>query len=287
MTPKFMDLSIIIVSWNTREVLKNNLTALLKSQGLSFEVFVVDNNSSDGTVEVLKAEFPQLNIIANSANHGFAKANNQALALAGGDFILLLNPDMLVDDQTTLAKALAWLKSNPQAWVAGFKLLDSTGQILPQVRRFPTLADQLAIILKLPHFFPKLLSRYIIKDFDYEQASAVDSIRGSFFFIRREALQKVGRLDERFFVWFEEVDYCRRVYQAGAEVWYAPVASATDLVGQSFGLLPRPQAQRYFRASQLSYFQKWHPAWQLLILKLAWVFSNLGLKFISFVRTKK
>jgi len=286
MTPKFMDLSIIIVSWNTREALKNNLTQLLKSQGLSFEVFVVDNNSSDGTVEVLKAEFPQLNIIANSANHGFAKANNQALALAGGDFILLLNPDMLVDDQTTLAKALAWLKSNPQAWVAGFKLLDSTGQILPQVRRFPTLADQLAIILKLPHFFPKLLSRYIIKDFDYEQASAVDSIRGSFFFIRREALQKVGRLDERFFVWFEEVDYCRRVYQAGAEVWYAPVASATDLVGQSFGLLPRPQAQRYFRASQLSYFQKWHPTWQGLILQVAWLFSSLAMTIFNLIKRK-
>lgn len=286
MTPKFMDLSIIIVSWNTREALKNNLTALLKSQGLSFEVFVVDNNSSDGTVEVLKAEFPQLNIIANSANHGFAKANNQALALAGGDFILLLNPDMLVDDQTTLAKALAWLKSNPQAWVAGFKLLDSTGQILPQVRRFPTLADQLAIILKLPHLFPSLLNRYIVKDFDYEQASAVDSIRGSFFFIRREALQKVGRLDERFFVWFEEVDYCRRVYQAGAEVWYAPVASATDLVGQSFGLLPRPQAQRYFRASQLSYFQKWHPTWQGLILQVAWLFSSLAMTIFNLIKRK-
>lgn len=286
MTPKFMDLSIIIVSWNTREALKNNLTALLKSQGLSFEVFVVDNNSSDGTVEVLKAEFPQLNIIANSANHGFAKANNQALALAGGDFILLLNPDMLVDDQTTLAKALAWLKSNPQAWVAGFKLLDSTGQILPQVRRFPTLADQLAIILKLPHLFPSLLNRYIVKDFDYEQASAVDSIRGSFFFIRRETLQKVGRLDERFFVWFEEVDYCRRVYQAGAEVWYAPVASATDLVGQSFGLLPRPQAQRYFRASQLSYFQKWHPTWQGLILQVAWLFSSLAMTIFNLIKRK-
>ncbi len=286
MTPKFMDLSIIIVSWNTREVLKNNLTALLKSQGLSFEVFVVDNNSSDGTVESLKAEFPQLNIIANSANHGFAKANNQALALAGGDFILLLNPDMLVDDQTTLAKALAWLKSNPQAWVAGFKLLDSTGQILPQVRRFPTLADQLAIILKLPHLFPSLLNRYIVKDFDYERASAVDSIRGSFFFIRREALQKVGRLDERFFVWFEEVDYCRRVYQAGAEVWYAPVASATDLVGQSFGLLPRPQAQRYFRASQLSYFQKWHPAWQGLILQAAWLFGSLAMTIFNLIKRK-
>ena len=286
MTPKFMDLSIIIVSWNTREALKNNLTQLLKSQGLSFEVFVVDNNSSDGTVEVLKAEFPQLNIIANSANHGFAKANNQALALAGGDFILLLNPDMLVDDQTTLAKALAWLKSNPQAWVAGFKLLDSTGQILPQVRRFPTLADQLAIILKLPHLFPSLLNRYIVKDFDYEQASAVDSIRGSFFFIRRETLQKVGRLDERFFVWFEEVDYCRRVYQAGAEVWYAPVASATDLVGQSFGLLPRPQAQRYFRASQLSYFQKWHPTWQGLILQVAWLFSSLAMTIFNLIKRK-
>ncbi|HRH22017.1 MAG TPA: glycosyltransferase, partial [bacterium] len=119
-----------------------------------------------------------------------------------------------------------------------------------------------------------VLNKYIVEDFDYEQASVVDSIRGSFFFIRREALEKLGGLDEQFFVWFEEVDYCRRVYQAGGEVWYSPAASATDLVGQSFKLLSRGKAQEYFRDSQLKYFRKWQPGWQVFILRIGWAVSN-------------
>lgn len=265
-----MDLSIIIVSWNCRQALAANLQALKTSQGLSFEVFVVDNNSSDGTVEMISHDFPEVTLIANSVNHGFAHACNQALAIAQGDFILLFNPDMLISEQS-LSHALTWLKANPQAWVAGFKLLDTKGQIIKQVRRFPSLWDQLAIVLKIPHFASRVLKHYIVDNFNYEQASAVDSIRGSFFFIRRSTLDRVGLLDERFFVWFEEVDYCRRVYQAGGQVWYSPASMATDLVGQSFKLLPRSKAQTYFRDSQLKYFAKWLPAWQGIILRLAWL----------------
>ncbi len=273
MTQCYMDLSIIIVSWKSCDKLKNNLTKLMASQGLSFEVFVVDNTSADGTVEMIKSDFPQVNLIANKENFGFAKANNQALKLTQGDFVLLLNPDMLVDEHS-LSNALVWLRANPQAWVTGFKLLDQNGQVIKQVRRFPKLLDQLAIVLKIPHFAPSVLQNYIVEDFNYEQASAVDSIRGSFFFIRREAIESLGGLDERFFVWFEEVDYCKRVYQAGGEVWYSPAASATDLVGQSFKLLTRGKAQEYFRDSQLKYFSKWQPRWQFWVLRSGWIISN-------------
>ncbi len=245
----------------------------MASQGLSFEVFVVDNNSADNTVEMIKNNFPEVHLIANKENLGFAKANNQALKLTQGDFVLLLNPDMLLSEYS-LSQALAWLRANPQAWVTGFKLLDQSGQVIKQVRRLPKLLDQLAIVLKIPHFAPSVLNNYIIENYNYEQASAVDSIRGSFFFIRREALEKLGGLDEQFFVWFEEVDYCRRVYQAGGEVWYSPAASATDLVGQSFKLLSRGKAQEYFRDSQLKYFRKWQPGWQVFILRIGWAVSN-------------
>ncbi|MDP2709049.1 MAG: glycosyltransferase family 2 protein [bacterium] len=264
-----MDLSVIIVSWNVREKLKDNLRALFESRNINFEVFVVDNNSSDRTVDLVKKKYPQVKLIANRENLGFAKASNQALKLASGRYILLLNPDMIVRPDT-LKNMLAWLDANPRAAIAGCKLVDERGEIIRQVRRFPRLSDQLAIILKLPHFWPAILNKYIPDGFDYEKAAPVDSIRGSFFMIKKQTVEKIGLLDERFFVWFEEVDYCRRAREAGLEVWYAPAAVCLDLVGQSFAQLKRGAAQKYFRDSQLAYFKKWRPVWQYYILKNAW-----------------
>lgn len=285
-----MDLSIIIVSWNVREKLKDNLRALFGSKNVSFEVFVADNNSADGTVDMVKKCYPQVRLIANQENLGFARANNQALRLAAGKYILLLNPDMRVFDDT-LSNMISWMNWNEQAWVAGCKLVDEHGGLIRHVRRFPELADQLAIILKLPHFMPALLNRYLRRDFNYSKSSPVDSLRGGFFLIRREALEKVGRLDERFFLWFEEVDYCRRVKQAGGEVWYSAAAECIDLVGQSFKQLDRLKAQKYFRDSMLKYIKKWHSASAYWLLKLAWpvglAITRLGerLKIKSRART--
>ena len=281
-----MKLSIIIVSWKVKAKLAANLRAIFgENCGLDLEVFVVDNNSGDGTVEMVKNNFPQVNLIANLENLGFAKANNQALQRATGDYILLLNPDMQVKPDT-LAQLMAWAQNNPQAWITGCKLVDGQGEIIKQVRQFPALGDQLAIALKLPHLFPKILDKYLLKNFDYNKASRVDSIRGSFFLITKKCLAEVGWLDERFFVWLEEVDYCRRVYAKGGEVWYTPVAEAIDYVGQSFSQVANFKKQQIFKASQIKYWQKWHPGIGVLALKLAWaislpltrLFMALGLK---------
>ncbi|PIV50569.1 hypothetical protein CO115_01290 [Candidatus Falkowbacteria bacterium CG_4_9_14_3_um_filter_36_9] len=265
-----MDLSIIIVSWNVKEKLKENLKALYNSRGeFKFKVFVVDNNSSDKTVDMVEKEFPQAKLIANPKNFGFAKSNNQAIKIANGDFILLLNPDMMVEEDT-LKNMIAWMRENKQASVAGCRLLDESGKIINHVRQFPAFWDQAAIALKLPHLFPNILHKYLRKDFDYSQAQKIDSIRGGFFMIRREAIEKAGLLDERYFLWFEEVDYCRQVYKKGGEVWYAPVAECIDFVGQSFKQVEIIKKQKYFRDSQLKYFKKWHSAWQYYILKIIW-----------------
>lgn len=269
-----MKLSIIIVSWKVRDKLNNNLTALFKSQAdFEWEVLVVDNNSQDGTVEMVKQDFPQVKLIANNDNLGFAKANNQAIKEATGEFVLLLNPDMLVAVDT-LAKMVAWMEARPSAWVAGCHLVDEHGKTIPQVRCFPRLIDQLVVAAKIAHIYPAVLNKYLRRDFDYSQEAKVDSLRGSFFMIRRSCLDQVGLLDERFFVWFEEVDYCRRVKEAGGEVWYTPVAQATDLVGQSFAQWPTARAQVIFKDSQLKYFSKWQPGWQVLILRLGWLIGN-------------
>lgn len=270
-----MDLSIIIVSWNVKEKLRENLLALRKSQGnLEYEVFVVDNNSADGSVEMVKKEFPEVKLISNQENLGFAKANNQALKQAKSDFILLLNPDMKIKPDT-LIKMVNWLRENEQASVAGCRLFDEQGKTIRHVRRFPAFFDQLAIVLKLPHLFPNILNKYLRVDFDYDQAVSVDSIRGSFFLIRKEVLEKVGLLDEKYFIWFEEVDYCQRVKEGGGEVWYTPAAECFDYMGQSFNQLPRGKIQKYFRDSQLIYFQKWQPIWQSWLLKIAWIAGKI------------
>lgn len=270
-----MDLSVVIVSWKVKDKLRDNLSALFKSQGdFKFEVIVVDNNSEDGSVEMIKNEFPQVILTLNSDNRGFAAASNQAIKISRGDYILLLNPDMQVDSDT-LDKVLTWSKNNPQATVTGCKLVNSEGEIIKQVRRFPKLADQLAVTLKLPHIFPGIINKYLYSNFDYTKEAKVDSIRGAFFLINKNAYKKIsGRylplLDERYFIWFEEVDFCRLVYKLGGEVWYTPAASCLDYVGASFKQVNRAKTQKYFSDSMIKYFQKWESGFSTGILKFAW-----------------
>lgn len=270
-----MDLSIIIVSWNVKDKLKANLRALFESRGdFKFEVFVVDNNSGDGSAAMVRAEFPAVRLIVNSENLGFAKANNQAIKEAAGKFILLLNPDMHVNADT-LVKILDWAKNKLAATVIGCHLVDEKGQTVKQVRRFPKFLDQLLITLKIPHLIPGAVNKYLGADFDYAAAAKVDSIRGAFFLINRENYQKISGhdrpfLDERYFIWFEEVDFCREVYKLGGEVWYTPAAECVDYVGVSFDQVKRGQRQKYFSESMLKYFQKWGEKWEYQILKIVW-----------------
>jgi hypothetical protein len=275
-----MDLSIIIVSWNVKDKLRENLLALQSSifPGKKMEIFVVDNASADGSAAMVAAEFPQIRLIANQENLGFSKANNQAIELATGRFILLLNPDMRVYPDT-LDKALSWAENNPQATVSGCHLVDEKGLDIKQVRRFPGFFDQLAVVLKLPHIFPGITSSYLLPNFDYSQAASVDSIRGAFFLINTVSWKKISSkkpfLDERYFIWFEEVDFCRQVYQLGGEVWYSPAANCLDYVGASFKQIKRRRGQDYFSDSMLKYFAKWEKAWQVRCLAIAWRFIKI------------
>ncbi|HQB50958.1 MAG TPA: glycosyltransferase family 2 protein [bacterium] len=275
-----LDLAIVIVAWKVKDKLRANLQQLLASQfSGQLGIWVVDNDSRDGTVEMLQTDFPEVNLIANQVNLGFAKANNQALRQIEARYILLLNPDMLVEPRT-LEQMANWMDNNQQATIAGCHLKQVNGETLLHVRRFPTLIDQLAIVLKLPHFFPHILDRYLRTDFDYQVAASVDSVRGGFFWLRADSRGKVSMLDERYFIWFEEVDYCRQVKLDGGQVWYTPVAECLDYVGQSFQQVGRSRKQLYFRQSMIKYFAKWEPVWQVWLLRLAWpiglVLATLG-----------
>lgn len=270
-----MDFSIIIVSWNVKEVLRKNIQTMLgSSQQSTFEIIVIDNDSKDGTVSMIQSEFPSIRLIVNQENLGFAKASNQGLKIASGDFLILLNPDMKIFPDT-LENLKLWLENNPQADVTGISLIDEQGNIVPHVRQFPSIWDQVAIILKLPHIFPSLLHSYLQTDFDYSKPGQVDSVRGAFFVIRKSSLQKFGLLDERYFLWFEEVDYCQTVKQQGGQVWYTPATKAIDYIGQSFSQLPRAKKQIYFRNSMIAYFKKWKSPWQTTVLSIFWLLAEV------------
>lgn len=265
-----MDLSIVTVPWNVRDLVRENFKAIYKNtSNIDFEVFAVDNDSRDNTDEMIRAEFPQVNLIANKHNLGFAKACNQGIEKSRGRYVLLLNPDMRVLPGT-LEKMVGWMDEHKEAGVAGCHLIKENGETVQHVRRYPTVLNQLAIILKLPHFFPGVLDNYLMRNFDYKKEAEADSVRGSFFMIRREVIDKIGGLDERYFIWFEEVDYCRQAKLAGYKIMYTPITDCIDRIGKSFSQVKRGVTQKYFRDSMLKYFKKWQPRWQYLILKMAW-----------------
>ncbi len=250
------DISIIIVSWNVREKLAECLTSIEKaSQNLNVEVFVVDNFSHDGSADMVEKDFPHVELIRNNYNAGCARAVNRALKRATGDLILWMNPDMrLFDDTLDHVKKVA--RENPQAGVIGAKLENEKGEIVPHIRNFPTTKDQLAIATKFAKLFPSTLNSYLQKDFDYTKPAYVDSIRGSFFCIPRHIIENIGELDEQFFIWFEEVDYCKRVVNAGYKVLYHPRIRAIDYVGQSFAQVPTAKKQKMFLSSMKKYMKK-------------------------------
>jgi GT2 family glycosyltransferase len=279
-----VDLSIVIVSWNVRELLRANLARLREvAPGLTKEVFVVDNGSADGTAYLVRAEFPEVRLITNAWDAGFAGPNNQALRLAQGDVCLLLNPDMLVEPGA-LEKTVETLRADASIGVMGIRLMGSNGKPINSVRRDPDVWSQLAIILKLQHLFPSIIKRYMRDDFDYFQSQEADHVRGSFFAFRREMLKEIGFLDEKsFHLWFEEVDFCVRARRAGLRIWYEASVFAHDYVGKSFSQMPRLETQWIFTTSMLAFFRKWRPRWERALLAVARPF---GLAMAALVDAK-
>ncbi len=262
------DISIVIVSWNVRELLKANLLRLYSLRtDKRIEIFVVDNYSRDGSAWMVRTEFPYVRLITNAWDAGFANPNNQALRLVRGDICILLNPDMLVEEGA-LERVAKELTENHEIGVLGIKLIGQNGNPINNVRRFPTFGSQIALLLKLQHLFPELIAKYMAADFDYDRSQDVDQVRGSFFAFRREMLERIGYLDDGYHLWFEEVDYCKRVKNKGFRIRYCADAMARDYVGKGFSQMKRLECQSIFTASMIRYFRKWHPSWQVCVIIL-------------------
>lgn len=253
-----MDISIIIVSWKVRELLKQCLKTVLASKDVTFEVIVVDNNSGDGTIEMLERDFAgAIKLIKSEQNLGFAKANNLGLREATGDYILFLNPDTEIKSDT-LAQSLVFMKENSNCGVMGPKMIFKNGGFQPSVRRFPTLGTIVMMFLKLPKIFPhlKVIDHYLAVDFDYSKSQEVDQVMGAFMLMPKSIVDKLKGFDERFFVWFEEVDLCLRVKRSGFQVFYDSEIEIIHHGGQSFSQQTLVTKQGRFFKSAWKYFLK-------------------------------
>jgi GT2 family glycosyltransferase len=258
-----MDLSVITVTWNARENIVDQIKSVfLGAKNISLEEIIVDNGSTDDTIAIVKTHCNvslPIRVIANNKNLGFGAANNLGAKIATGDFLLFLNPDMRVSPGS-LDIIVNWLKQHPQVGLASCKLIDAQGNFNTNAgpRRFPRLWEMILLILKIPHFFPRVLDNYLMKNFNPEIEQEVDSVRGSFMLMRREVYEKLGwAFDPRYFIWFEDVDTCREVWKLGYKVVYTPIISCVDHVGQSFKKRNTFWKQKNFILSMLKYFKKW------------------------------
>ncbi len=231
-----MQVSVIVVSYNVREFLANLLKSLkLALKGIDSEIIVVDNASEDDTVPYLKKNYPDLIVIENNFNLGFGKANNQAARIAHGEYILLINPDAVVEENT-VREMLNFMKAYPDAGAAGCKILNADGTLQKACRRsFPTPWVAFTKISGLSSIFPrsKIFGRYNLTYLDEGTVHEVDAISGSFMFIPRKVFQEVGGFDEDYFMYGEDLDLCYKIKEAGYRVYYNPSTSIIHFKGQS------------------------------------------------------
>ncbi len=249
-----MTLSIIIVSYNVRQFLENAIASIERAlEGIDGEVFVVDNNSADGSADMVKTKFPRVCLIESSENAGFAKANNIALRRARGEFILLINPDTVVQEDT-FRVMLRFFRDVPDAGMAGCKILNPDGSFqLPCRRSFPTPWVAFTKIFGLSALFPKsrLFGRYNLTYLDENETYRVEALGGAFMMMRREAYEKVGGLDERFFMYGEDIDWCYRVGKAGFGVYYVHSTKIIHFKGESTKRSDIDEIRLFYMAMQM------------------------------------
>lgn len=231
-----IDLSVVIVNYNVSYFLEQCLHSVLKaSEELNCEVFVVDNNSVDGSVEMVRTKFPGVKCIANADNWGFSRANNQAIRMAQGRYVLLLNPDTLVEEDTFTA-TVAFMDAHPEAGGLGVKMIDGKGRFLPESKRgLPTPAVAFYKIFGLAALFPKsrTFGRYHLGFLSRDEIHEVPVLSGAFMLMRRETLDKVGLLDESFFMYGEDIDLSYRIILGGYKNYYFPKTRIIHYKGES------------------------------------------------------
>jgi GT2 family glycosyltransferase len=280
------DVSIVIVSFNTRDVLRECLRAAYRETGsLRVQVIVVDNDSTDGSPAMVEQEFPDVLLIRSEVNLGFGPANNRGFQSAGGRYIVLLNSDAFLTDGS-LERSVAHMDRTPGAGLGGGRLMGRDGSWQPSARMFPTVFSDLIVLSGLAARFPR--SRFFGRTdrtwANPMEASEVDWVPGAYSIVRAEVLAEVGTFDSRFFLYFEEVDFCRRIKEYGYSIWYWPDIAIVHIGGESSRQLRSLQFSRtgaqltlWRMRSMLLYYRKHHglSAWLAMMAEAVWYWMRL------------
>ena len=249
-----MDVSIVIVNYNVRDFLNNALVSVFKAlEGMEGEVFVVDNASDDGSCDLVRQSFPQVHLIANTVNVGFAKANNQALALSAGKYLMLLNPDTIVQEDT-FRTLINFFEANADVGMAGCKILNPDGTLqLPCRRSFPTPWVAFTKVSGLSSLFgsTKIFGKYNLTYLNPDESYEVDAISGSCMMIRRQVFDAIGGLDESFFMYGEDLDWCYRVQKGGWKVFYVADTKIIHYKGESTRRSDIDELKIFYKAMRL------------------------------------
>ncbi len=268
-----MTLTVILVSYNVRLFLDQALMSLQKALvGYDHQIIVVDNASTDGSVDFVAKKFPRVTLLQNKTNVGFARANNQALSISRGEYICLINPDTIVQENT-FTVLLHVLQKHPRAGMVTCKVLNPDGTLQLACRRsFPTPWVAFTKIVGLANLFPKSkwFGRYNLTFLDADKIAKVEAISGSFMFLRRQVVQDVGMLDESFFMYGEDLDWCYRIHQAGYGIYYVPQTQIIHFKGESSKKSPFEQRRLFYEAMRLFVKKHFHgrqaylPSWILI-----------------------
>jgi len=267
-------LSVVFLNYNTRDLTRQALNSVLAAaEGLAVEIFVVDNASVDGSADMVAAEFPQVKLIRNAANVGFAAGNNVALQQVAGEYALLINTDTIVREDA-LRTMVAFLDAHPEAGACGCKILDPDGTLQLDSRRgFPTPLAAFCKMSGLSRLFPQhpLIARYHMTYLDPEQTAEVEVLSGSCMMVRKAAMDQVGLLDEDYFMYGEDIDWCYRFHQAGWKMYYVPTTSIMHFRGESGRGTPlkilyrKSQAMSIFVNKQMARHYRFFPLWLLQV----------------------
>ncbi|MCF8241117.1 MAG: glycosyltransferase [Melioribacteraceae bacterium] len=278
-----IDLSIIIVNYNVKEFLQNLFASIEKAaQNLSHEIIVVDNASDDGSRELLDEKYPDVKLIANKKNVGFGVANNQGLEIAKGKYILLINPDTIVKEDT-FTSLIKFFENNPDAGMAGCKVLNPDGTLQLACRRsFPGPWVSFTKVAGLSKIFPKskLFAQYNLTYLDENQSYEVDAISGAFMMMRKETYEKVGGFDPQFFMYGEDLDLCYRIKSAGFKVYYVHETEIIHYKGESTKRSSIDETKVFYDAMMI--FVRKHLSSSLLV-KLILQFAILLRQTLAFI----
>jgi len=252
-----MDVSIIIVNWNTRDFIHDCLKSIYEeTKDVEFEVIVIDNASTDGSAKMIKTDFPQVRLLENRVNNGFAAANIQGMAIAKGRYFLLLNPDTIILDNA-ISKIFTFANKHPEAAIVGCRTLDQGRTLLRNCFRYPSLLNIFLNLTFLDQLFPKnkFFGRKRMAWWQYDDVREVEVVAGCFMFTRKKAVDEVGMMDERFFMYAEEADWCYRFNNAGWKILFTPIAEIMHYQKKSSEQI-RLKAKLQLSKSQLLFIKK-------------------------------